>query len=64
VNYLRRKLEDPPPGHLIRTVRGRGYIVPSEAELSPPEQLDRALAIAVPVSATQIPPTRPAAALR
>jgi len=34
VNYLRRKLQDPPPGHLIRTVRGRGYIVPSEAELA------------------------------
>ena len=28
VNYLRRKLEDPPPGHLIRTVRGQGYMVP------------------------------------
>jgi DNA-binding response OmpR family regulator len=35
VNYLRRKLHDPPPGHLIRTVRGQGYVVPSEAELSP-----------------------------
>ena len=34
VNYLRRKLKDPAPGHLIRTVRGRGYIVPSEVELS------------------------------
>ena len=33
VNYLRRKLEDPPPGRLIRTVRGQGYTVPSEAEL-------------------------------
>jgi len=28
-----RKLEDPPPGRLIRTVRGQGYTVPSEAEL-------------------------------
>jgi DNA-binding response OmpR family regulator len=36
VNYLRRKLKDPPPGHLIRTVRGRGYVVPSEAELAAP----------------------------
>jgi len=36
VNYLRRKLHDPPPGHLIRTVRGRGYMVPSEAELALP----------------------------
>lgn len=34
INYLRRKLKDPPPGILIRTVRGRGYLVPSETELS------------------------------
>jgi DNA-binding response OmpR family regulator len=34
VNYLRRKLEDPPPGRLIRTVRGQGYMVPSESELT------------------------------
>jgi DNA-binding response OmpR family regulator len=34
INYLRRKLKDPAPGHLIRTVRGRGYTVPSEAELA------------------------------
>ena len=34
INYLRRKLKDPPPGQLIRTVRGRGYMVPSEAELA------------------------------
>jgi DNA-binding response OmpR family regulator len=34
VNYLRRKLQDPPPGRLIRTVRGQGYMVPSEAELA------------------------------
>jgi len=33
VNYLRRKLKDPPPGFLLRTVRGQGYLVPSEAEL-------------------------------
>jgi len=39
VNYLRRKLKDPPPGQLIRTVRGQGYIVPGEA----------ALALAVPL---------------
>ncbi|MGO8758861.1 MAG: response regulator transcription factor [Terracidiphilus sp.] len=36
VNYLRRKLEDPPPGRLIRTVRGHGYMVPLEGELSAP----------------------------
>jgi DNA-binding response OmpR family regulator len=34
VNYLRRKLKDAPPGHLIRTVRGQGYMVPSEASLA------------------------------
>ena len=34
VNYLRRKLKDPPPGQLIRTVRGQGYMVPSETELA------------------------------
>jgi DNA-binding response OmpR family regulator len=34
INYLRRKLKDPPPGHLIRTVRGSGYVVPSETELA------------------------------
>ena len=27
VNYLRRKLNDTPPGRLIRTVRGQGYMV-------------------------------------
>ncbi len=35
VNYLRRKLKDPPPGRLIRTVRGRGYMIPAENELTP-----------------------------
>ncbi len=34
VNYLRRKLKDPPPGQLIRTVRGQGYVVPSETDLT------------------------------
>lgn len=34
INYLRRKLKDPPPGLLLHTVRGRGYLVPSEAELA------------------------------
>jgi len=33
VNYLRRKLKDPPPGRLIRTVRGQGYMVPVEGEI-------------------------------
>ncbi len=36
VNYLRRKLKDAPPGFLLRTVRGQGYVVPSEAELALP----------------------------
>ncbi len=34
VNYLRRKLKDPAPGKLIRTVRGQGYIIPAESELA------------------------------
>jgi DNA-binding response OmpR family regulator len=34
VNYLRRKLKDPAPGMLIRTVRGQGYVVPAESELA------------------------------
>ena len=32
MNYLRRKLHDPAPGQLIRTVRGQGYMVPGEGE--------------------------------
>jgi DNA-binding response OmpR family regulator len=32
VNYLRRKLEDSPPGALIRTVRGKGYMIDSAPE--------------------------------
>ncbi|MDR3773503.1 MAG: response regulator transcription factor [Terracidiphilus sp.] len=35
VNYLRRKLKDPPPGQLIRTVRGQGYVVPAETAILP-----------------------------
>ena len=33
MNYLRRKLVDAPPGTLIRTVRGKGYMIPFETEL-------------------------------
>ena len=33
VNYLRRKIQDPPPGKLIQTVRGQGCIVPAPGEL-------------------------------
>lgn len=34
VNYLRRKLNDPPPGAMIRTIRGKGYMVPAERDLA------------------------------
>ncbi len=34
VNYLRRKFHDAPPGRLVRTVRGQGYMIPSEPELA------------------------------
>ena len=53
VNYLRRKLEDPPPGRLIHTVRGRGYMVPLEGELAAPAPL--------PANASQagVPPASP-----
>ncbi len=40
VNYLRRKLEDPPPGHLIRTVRGQGYLVPAGEELGDDRKIE------------------------
>lgn len=33
VNYLRRKLRDPAPGTFIRTVRGKGYVIPVESEV-------------------------------
>jgi DNA-binding winged helix-turn-helix (wHTH) protein len=36
VNYLRRKLKDPPPGILLRTVRGQGYLIPGEADMHLP----------------------------
>jgi DNA-binding response OmpR family regulator len=49
VNYLRRKLKDAPPGFLLRTVRGQGYLVPSETELSLPVSL---LTTAQPAVAT------------
>jgi len=43
VNYLRRKLKDPAPGHLIRTVRGKGYIIPADRDLAP--EIDPALSL-------------------
>ena len=50
VNYLRRKLKDPPPGRLIRTVRGQGYVVPSEVDLG----------LAVPAVLAAVPGQTPA----
>ncbi len=47
VNYLRRKLEDPPPGRVIRTVRGHGYMVPPESELTVPELVAAPIAAAI-----------------
>jgi DNA-binding response OmpR family regulator len=35
VNYVRRKLNDPSPGAVIRTVRGKGYMVSADGELVP-----------------------------
>jgi DNA-binding response OmpR family regulator len=32
INYLRRKLDDPAPGKIIRTVRGQGYTASLQAE--------------------------------
>jgi DNA-binding winged helix-turn-helix (wHTH) protein len=53
INYLRRKLKDPAPGHLIRTVRGKGYVVPSEAELA--ICLPSALLVSQSGQSTQVP---------
>lgn len=36
VTYLRRKLADAPPSMLIRTVRGKGYMIPFESQISAP----------------------------
>ena len=56
VNYLRRKLKDPPPGQLIRTVRGHGYMVPPETDIAlsalPPLSVPAILpGMAVPMAA-------------
>jgi len=59
VNYLRRKLEDPPPGRVIRTVRGQGYMVPPESELTVPEIVGAPLAAAIatsPAETASMPP--------
>jgi DNA-binding response OmpR family regulator len=47
VNYLRRKLKDPAPGKLIRTVRGQGYLVPAEGALC----VELAMTLAAPAAA-------------
>ena len=54
VNYLRRKLKDPPPGRLIRTVRGQGYMVPSESALSASANLSLAAANAAKYSTLSV----------
>ena len=33
VNYLRRKLDDRPPGSIIRTLHGKGYMIPLASEI-------------------------------
>ena len=50
VNYLRRKLKDPAPGNLIRTVRGKGYTVPADHVLTPGMNLP--LSVASPINAS------------
>ena len=64
VNYLRRKLEDPPPGRLIRTVRGHGYMVPPESELAVPEIVVAPLDATIAASPAEIPSIPPAAIAR
>jgi DNA-binding winged helix-turn-helix (wHTH) protein len=58
VNYLRRKLKDPAPGHIIRTVRGQGYKVPSDAELAialaPALAVGHSIALPAPARAEMI----------
>lgn len=54
VNYLRRKLKDPAPGHLIRTVRGQGYMVAFEPELGLPTAAFDALLPAPPLALMKV----------
>ena len=35
VNYLRRKLDDRPPGSIIRTMHGKGYMIPLASRNEP-----------------------------
>jgi len=54
VNYLRRKLKDPPPGQFIRTLRGQGYTIPAEGELGVPAVLTLAIAASAAKPLTSI----------
>ncbi len=54
VNYLRRKLKDPPPGHLIRTVRKHGYVMPSETDLALSATSAKAACKAMAASLSQV----------
>ena len=51
VNYLRRKLCDAPPRTLIRTVRGKGYMIPFDTELGVQGMQDHSTMIAAPLLA-------------
>lgn len=54
VNYLRRKLKDPPPGQLIRTIRGQGYTIPAEGDIASTVAQALALAASAAVPLTSI----------
>ena len=53
VNYLRRKLADIPPGVLIRTVRGKGYMIPLDSELVAKRTVKNNATIALQFAAAQ-----------
>jgi DNA-binding response OmpR family regulator len=50
VNYLRRKLKDAPPGQIIRTMRGQGYMIPAETELALIVPVDNSVLTLLPIS--------------
>ncbi|MGA9672372.1 MAG: response regulator transcription factor [Terracidiphilus sp.] len=54
VNYLRRKLQDPPPGQLLRTVRGQGYVIPLEGDLGLKASAALAVISAVPAATSLV----------
>lgn len=56
INYLRRKLKDAPPGQIIRTVRGQGYLIPGDAEwLNPPASESNIIPLLPPGGAAHRP---------